>query len=136
MVESTKEPVTGNLVWRQMVANPLLNHYGVFLHYEGDDLVIHKQSDTGQRITTLSEFLKGYELRGQRSTKYTGSNAIELILRFEEMPETDFNLFFNNCEKFAHHVAGEPYRAKEVDRAVYAVIAVAIVVLLLKDATA
>lgn len=60
---------TGNLVWRQMVGNPLFNHYGVYLNYEGYPFVIHKNSTSGQRITTLEEFLKGYPLRGTEETR-------------------------------------------------------------------
>ena len=123
----------GDLIWRQMQGNPLFNHYGVFIRFAGEELVIHKQSETGQRITTLHEFLKGYELRGSASGPHSGKTASEIMYHFEGIPQRRFNLFFSNCEKFAHQLSGKRYNSKELDKLVLTVVAVTVIFAVIKN---
>lgn len=116
-----------------MIKNPVFNHYGVFVRYNGQDLVIHKNSTNVERITTLDEFLKGYELRGAKRTPYNGKSATELILRFEEMTDREFNLFYDNCEEFAHELTKTPYNGRELDKGVFLVVLIAVAALLYSE---
>jgi len=116
-----------------MIKTPLFNHYGVFVRYNGEDLVIHKNSTRKERITTLEEFMHGYDLRGVKNTPMVDKSATEILFQFEEMTDREFNLFTDNCEKFAAQVSGMRYKGREVDRGVYLTIAVVVAILLIRD---
>jgi hypothetical protein len=133
MVEEPKKLETGQLIWRQMIKTPMFNHYGVFVRYNGEELVIHKNSTRKERITTLNEFLKGYKLRGVKNTPMVGQSGAQIILKVEEMTDREFNLFYDNCEEFAHEVAGVPYRGRELDRGVLITVAVLVFALLASE---
>lgn len=133
MVESTEKLETGQLIWRQMIRTPMFNHYGVFVRFNGEPLVIHKNSTNPDRITTLDEFLHGYPLRGAKNTPMVGQSGAELLLKVDEMTDREFHLFYDNCERFAHEVASVPYRGREIDRGVMLVAAAAVAAFFLSE---
>lgn len=123
----------GDIIYRQMKSAPLFNHYGVYVELNGEPHAIHKTSDKGEQIVTLSEFLAGYELRGYVNSPISGKSSSQIVSAFFSRAEKSFNIVFDNCERFAEEFTGKRYNFSEVIRGLLFVATLTASILILKN---
>ena len=100
-----------------MIGSPWQSHYGLFVMLGNEPHVIHNQLG-GQKLEPLADFLEGRKVRSVIPTPVSGGDAGDILNKYRNMDSKEFNLFTNNCEQFAHRLAGRPVYNREFAAAI------------------
>jgi hypothetical protein len=125
----------GDIIWRQMLGNPLFRHYGIVIdNTTGAELIAQHSScgGGGASIISLKMFLEKRELQGSEKTVLSGSSTQEMLAHFGNKANDDFNILMNNCEKWAHSMARNGTGMKEPRKAILYVLAVVVLLKAIK----
>lgn len=122
----------GDVIWREMRGNPLLNHYGILVDTSVSIPLVAHHTDGGASIVSLDRFLGYSKLRGSETTPISGSTSAEMLAHFADRSNEEFNIIFNNCEAWARKMSKNGTRMQEIGKAILYLVAVVLVLKAIK----
>jgi hypothetical protein len=88
----------------------LLHHYGIVICYAGRALVAHCPAGSTPVLESFADFMQGREWEVNFG-RQTDAGPVQLIERFNQLAQREYDLAAFNCEDFVNRMSGTSYMA-------------------------
>ncbi len=124
---------SGEVIRARMTKFPVAFHYGIIVHHNNEDMILHNASTVGNpRMDTVQDFFK--ERYFDKSYgKLTDKTDQQLIDEFQILKYKKYSFFQFNCEDFVNRMIGYfKFQGGKIQLGIGLVLASALIVIAIK----